>query len=129
MSELKKGIRPEITGLRPASSPAEAFQNEVLRPILKMQHDLLIQIFAHYTKKKKVPLSRWAQEKQLTWILETLKKDQRLRQLMLGLIIGQFTIEEWQGYQELESELARRIIQMLTKRLQDSLEQVVVFSD
>ena len=127
MNDLKKGIRPEIVGLLPASSPAEAFQNEVLRPILKMQHDLLIPIFAHYTKKKKVPLTKWALEKQKSWIEDSLKKDQRLRQLMLGLIIGQFTEEEWQGYQELESELARRIIQMMTKRLQDAIKQLTSF--
>lgn len=121
MSDLKKSIRPEINGLAPASSPAEVFQNEVLRPILKMQHDLLIPIFVRYIQKKKVPLSKWESQKQLSWIDNSLKKDQRLRQFMLGLIIGHFTVEEWQQYQTLEPELARRIIQLLIQRIQSSL--------
>ncbi len=124
MSGPKKGIRPEIVGLLPATHPAEAFQNEVLRPILKMQHELFLAIFSNYVQKKKVPLAKWARQEQMTWVQNSLQKDQRLRQLMLGLVIGHFTMEEWQDYLALESELARRTIQMVIQRLQDSLDNL-----
>ena len=35
------------------SSSEEAFQNKTLRPILKMQNDLFIQVFINYAFKQK----------------------------------------------------------------------------
>ena len=129
MFEPKQSIRPEIPGLEPAATPAESFQNEVLRPILKMQHALLVSIFVNYLQRKKVPLAKWTENEQLAWIENGLKKDQRLRQLLLGTIIGHFTLDEWEQYQTQESELARRIIQMLNQRLQSARDQLLSLID
>ena len=40
----RTSIRPTLTFEKEAESEFEKFQNEVLRPILKLQNDLLIEI-------------------------------------------------------------------------------------
>ena len=51
-------IRPIIEGINDGlnKSIEEEFQNETLRPIIKLQHDLLIAFFKEYisTKKKNI---------------------------------------------------------------------------
>ena len=121
MPDPKLTIRPEIPGLEAASSPAEQFQNQTLRPILKMQNDLLLAIFANYLQRKKVPFPQFSPKKQLDWIENCLQKDQRLRQLLLGTVIGLFTLEEWDTYDSMAAELSRRTITMLTQRFQNQL--------
>ena len=48
MSIDRKEIRPIIIGLdsKIPNSVEEKFQNETLRPIIKMQHDLLLKYFS-----------------------------------------------------------------------------------
>lgn len=121
MSDPKLTIRPDIPGLDPAATPMERFQNETLRPILKMQNDLLLAVFANYLRGKKVPFQQFSKARQLEWIENCLQKDQRLRQLLLGAVIGLFTLEEWQTYESSSAELSRRTITMLIQRLQNQL--------
>lgn len=121
MPDPKLAIRPEIPGLEPAVKPAERFQNATLRPILKMQNDLLLAIFANYLQRRKVPFSQFSQLKKLEWIESSLQKDQRLRHLLLGAVIGLFSLEEWAEYQDSEAELSRRTLAMLTRRFQNQV--------
>ena len=55
----KKSIRPILPNIASQTykSQGEAFQNITLRPILKMQHDLLIARFESYLNKNKVDFS------------------------------------------------------------------------
>ena len=55
MSIDRKEIRPIIIGLdsKIPNSVEEKFQNETLRPIIKMQHDLLLKYFSSYLLSKK----------------------------------------------------------------------------
>ena len=55
------------------------------------------------------------------FIEDSLRKDQRFKQLLLGSIIGLFTIEEYSNYLNYDKEYNRRMITMITKRLQDEL--------
>jgi len=121
MPDPKLSLRPDIPGLEPASSPAERFQNQTLRPILKMQNDLLLAIFVNYLRQKKVPFAQFSPSRQVEWIENCLQKDQRLRQLLLGAVIGLFTLEEWHTYQASRAELSRRTITMLVQRFQNQV--------
>jgi len=99
----------------------EKFQNEVLRPILKQQHTLLMQSFMIYLEKRKVnfdSLSLEVKEKHITSILS---KDIAYKNLQIGIIVGQFTLEDFARYQENPNEFNKRILQMLKKRLKDTL--------
>lgn len=125
MPDPKLSIRPKISGLEPATTPAERFQNQTLRPILKMQNELLCAIFSNYLQRRKVPFQQFSPDKQLQWIENALQKDQRLRQLMLGTVVGHFTLNEWEYYRTEESELTRRTITMLIQRLQSQASELL----
>jgi len=119
-------IRPEIkkTITFDSMSSDERFQNETLRPILKQQNPLLISVFTNYIKKRKGVFYDLSLEKKITYIENSLIKDQKFRSFLKGLIIGHFTVAEYQKYSLNSSSLNKRIINMLIKRLQD---QVKVF--
>ena len=48
-------LRPELPGVKTYDqmSDQEFFQNNTLRPILKLQNDLLLALFRHYIDKHK----------------------------------------------------------------------------
>ena len=54
MSDARRALRPTIA-TAPAATADERFQNTALRPVLKLQHDLLLAVFRHYLTKRKVP--------------------------------------------------------------------------
>jgi hypothetical protein len=117
-----------ILTLRPAlnleiehSNEQEKFQNNTLRPILKFQNDLLLQCFQSYCIQRKCNFETLNETRQSGFIEESLRKDQRFKQLLIGLIIGLFTVEEYNEYAKSDKEYNRRIITMTTKRLQDEL--------
>ena len=102
-------------------SNEENFQNEFLRPILKEQNELLIAVFKHYLTKHKVLFERYSPEDQANYIENTIKKDAQLRNYFVGTIIGKLSAEQYQVFIPMETELNRRIITMLVKRLQSQL--------
>ena len=113
-------IRPEIkkTITFDSMNSDERFQNETLRPILKLQNPLLISVFTNYIEKRKGVFYDLSLEKKITYIENSLIKDQKFRSSLKGLIIGHFTIAEYQKYSLNSSSLNKRIINMLIKRLQ-----------
>lgn len=114
----KKKIRPHIITADTTHSVEEMFQNEVLRPVLKLQNQLLLHLFQQYLHKQKTPFARWTEAKQLEFIRQSIQRDQRFATLLLGTIIGHFTIEEWKIYQNHEADLRRRIRSLIIQRLQ-----------
>ena len=119
-------IRPEIkkTIAFDSMSGDERFQNETLRPILKLQNPLFLSVFTNYFEKRKGVFYNLSLEKRITYIKNSLIKDQKFRSYLIGLIIGHFTIAEYQKYSLNSSSLNKRIIKMLIQRLQN---QVKVF--
>lgn len=102
-------------------SPAERFQNEVLRPILKSQNELLIAMFRHQISKRKTNFDNFSPEDQFIYIEQTIRKDLNFRSLLLGTIVGRLTPEHYETYSPQEEELNRRTINMLIQRLQSQL--------
>jgi hypothetical protein len=102
-------------------SVEENFQNEFLRPILKEQNELLIAVFKQYLIKHKVLFERYSPEDQANYIENTIKKDAQFRNYFVGLIIGKLSVEQYKYYILMETELNRRIITMLVKRLQSQV--------
>ena len=102
-------------------SDEENFQNEFFRPILKEQNELLIAVFKQYLIKHKVLFEKYSPEDQANYIEKTIKKDAQLRNYFVGMIIGKLSAEQYQDFVPLETELNRRIITMLVKRLQSQM--------
>ncbi len=117
-------VRPEITSAKilPNMSDAERFQNQTLRPILKLQNDLFLASFQNYIVKTKNRFYELKQDARLEYIANAVQKDIKYRNALKGIIIGQFTLEEYQEYSTTSSALNKRMMSMVVKRLQDQMQ-------
>ena len=120
-------IRPNIDTIDKSlkTKDIEAFQNNVLRPILKFQNDLLLQIFIDYANQYKGVFFKLSDHEKLSYIQQALSTNQRLRSLILGTIVGLFTVEDFGYYKLNSSALNKRIITMTIQRLQGQLDYLV----
>lgn len=101
------------------ATETEDFQNKVLRPIIKMQSDLLI---AHLNAKLdslKVNLSEHKSEKQEEILTKLFHKDQAFKREIVGMVIGQFETKEYENYVPINKEINRRIVQIVLNRCLD----------
>ena len=121
---LLLAIRPNLNSLDKDlnTKEIETFQNDVLRPILKFQNDLLLQIFIDYVKQYKGVFFKLSNHEKMSYIQEALSANQRLRSLILGTIVGLFTLEDYSYYRLNLSEFNKRIVALVIKRLQSQLE-------
>ncbi|WP_432670870.1 glyoxalase [Flavobacterium sp. SM2513] len=104
------------------TSDEEFFQNETLRPIMKLQNDLLVAVFQRYTVLSKVKFTEFSNEKKLDFIENTIKKDTKFRNTLKGIVIGFFTLEEYNRYRVNSSALGKRITNLLIERLQSQVQ-------
>lgn len=107
------------------NSDEENFQNQTLRPILKIQNDLLLAVFSNYINSSKIDFNQFKNEKKIEFITQSLQKDIPLRNNFKGLIIGFFTQEEFETYKLNASNLNKRMMTMLIERLKSQLEYFV----
>lgn len=116
-------LRPAIPSIQQdlEMSPEETFQNQILRPVLKFQNDLLLAIYAEHVLKHKSIFYKLTIPKRLEFVKESLQKDPLLKHTLLGTVIGLFTKEEFILYQEHEKELKKRTSDMLIQRIQDQI--------
>ena len=116
-------IRPVIN-LKKSSqiTDEESFQNDTLRPIIKLQSPVLIEAYRNYIIKHKNVFYELSNEKKLDYIENSINKNQKFRNLLKGMIIGLFTIEEYHIYKKNSSSLNKRMMNIVLKRLQDNLQ-------
>ena len=120
MTYLKKQIRPEISNIIKTGdfSAEEKFQNEVLRPIIKLQHDLILSYYEHYLKQNKVKMNELNNNQKTDLIHKLFKTDTRLKTDLRGLITGLFTLEEYKEYLSVSSQLNKRINNIIQQRIE-----------
>lgn len=104
------------------TSDEELFQNQTLRPILKLQNDLYIEILKKYIVKNKTPFIQFSVDKKLIYIANTLLNDNKFRNLLIGTTIGLLQIDEFRVYSKNTSEFNKRIITMLIERLKSQVQ-------
>ncbi|MDC3219159.1 glyoxalase [Flavobacteriaceae bacterium] len=116
-------IRP-VLNLKNSSqiTDEESFQNDTLRPIIKLQSPILIETYRNYIIKHKNVFFELSNEKKLDYIENSINKNQKFRNLLKGMIIGLFTIEEYHIYKKNSSSLNKRMMNIILKRLLDNLE-------
>ena len=117
-------IRPEIKKTQQFAnmSPDERFQNETLRPILKLQNPLLLVVFHNYIEKRKGVFYSLGLEKKLNYIENSLNRDQKFGDSIKGMVIGLFTMEEYNAYSRNSSALNKRMMNMVIERLKDQVQ-------
>lgn len=104
------------------SSGEEEFQNKTLRTILKLQNELILQIFNNYLTQNKIHFSNLSIDKKMNTIENTIAKDSSLQNTYKGIIIAFFTIDEYQLYSTFSSGINKRIRTMLIERIQSQLQ-------
>jgi len=120
---LIKEIRGESLGNSSAQSNSEElFQNEVLRPILKLQNDLFIASFLNYINKYKRDFYSKTVEVKLGIIENAIQKDIKFRNALKGMIIGLFTTEEYATYILNSSSINKRMMNLLIERLKSQVQ-------
>ncbi len=105
------------------SSDEEIFQNKTLRPILKLQNELILLAFQSYLDQNKILFTSFSLDKKMKTIESILLKDAQFRNLLKGFVLGLFTLEEYSIYSKNKSELNKRIRTMLIERLQSQLQK------
>ena len=117
-------LRPEILSakINETTSFEERFQNKTLRPVIKLQHDLLLEVFRNYITKHKNVFYELSLEKRIDYIENTIHKDMKFRNSVKGMIIGQFTSEEYDIYIKDSSALNKRMMNIVKERLLSNIQ-------
>ena len=104
------------------STEIENFQNQTLRPILKLQNDIYLALFHAYAVRQKTDLSTLGKDKKRIFIEQSLQKDIALKNTFIGIAVGMFTPEELENYILESKEFNRRIITMLMERIKNQMK-------
>ena len=121
-------LRPHIPSINLSYSVTneEFFQNSTLRPIAKLQSDLLILVFKNYIRKHKNVFYELAINDRLHYIENAIQKDIKFRNSLKGIIIGQFTLDEYESYIENSSALNKRMMNIVIERLKSNIQLLEV---
>ncbi len=122
--EYLVALRPEIPGMRihENMSEGERFQNQTLRPIAKLQNDLLIEVFRNYIRKHKNVFHGLTAPKRIDYIENAVNRDQKFRNSLKGIIIGQFTLPEYETYIQNSSALNKRMMNLVRERMISNIQ-------
>ncbi|WP_405328215.1 glyoxalase [Leeuwenhoekiella sp. LLG6367-2.1] len=117
-------IRPEIPSakINDQMSAEEHFQNATLRPIAKLQNDLLVEAFRNYITKHKNVYYNLTVEKRMAYIENAIQKDIKFRNSLKGMLIGQFTLDEYRTYIQNSSALNKRMMNLVRERIQSNIQ-------
>ena len=114
-------LRPELFFEKfDDDSENSQFQNDTLRPILKLQHNVLLDFLLGQPKIEIV-----LKQKEIRRILEIKLTEfinqPQIKGPLFGMVIGHFTREEMKFYNLNSKDLNKRIKQMLLQRFVDSI--------
>jgi len=114
-----KAIRLDLISntIKTDMSSEEYFQNSVLRPLIKFQNDLLIAAFLNFSNKYKNVFFELSTEKKIIYIENALLKDSTFRNSLKDMIVGLFTVEEYNVYTLNASALNKRMVGIIKERL------------
>jgi hypothetical protein len=104
------------------SSSEEIFQNKTLRPILKLQNDLFVEVVRNQINKHKNDFYNFPVEKKLAYIEHIIKNDIKFRNSLKGIVIALFTIDEYNDYIKNSSNLNKRMMNMLIERIKNQVQ-------
>lgn len=117
-------LRGETLGeVNEDSSAAEAFQNQTLRPILKMQNALLLAAFKPIFAQYKNEFYTLNVRKREVYINNIFQKEAKFIHFLKGMIVGMFSIAEYQIYTENLNDLNKRLTSMLQERIRSQVER------
>jgi hypothetical protein len=123
-STLLKSIRPKIEVDNTKSTELEIFQSVSLRPILKLQNEIIFALINNFLAEHKVVVKNLTDNKKIERIHDIFKNNIQQKQLLFGVVIGHFTHEEILFYNQNKKEVTKRIITMLLERVCSQLDNL-----
>jgi hypothetical protein len=122
-------LRPAVAAsTSPDDTPAARFLHATLRPILKLQNQVLLQAVADFVRDYHIPLATAAPTEQARRLAELLGRNTKLRYTIIGLVLGQFTQPELLTYRQHRPELNRRLLELAAHRVQEQAAAVAVLA-
>ena len=119
-------LRPGLEALPPplpSPSTVADFQHQVLRPLLKLQHPVLLATVADFAQDYRLPLQGSDAEFRAT-LEALLSRNTRLRATLTGIVTGLFTHAELAFYRPHRNELNRRLLDLAQQRVLSSLAEL-----
>jgi hypothetical protein len=118
----KLDLRPIIeTKELENSTLEERFQTQTLRPVLKLQNEILLGLFKNHITESKNTFYDLSLEKKGIFIENSLQKNIVLKNKLLGLTLGMFTMEELKVYSTQTSLYNKRIIGLIVERIRSQI--------
>jgi hypothetical protein len=99
------------------TSEMELFQNHTLRPILKHQNSMILNLFKAQVESQKIVIAKIQEMNVLHFIETTIKRDNTFKSLLIGITIGLFDENELRFYLNHKSEINKRLVNMLIERV------------
>ena len=117
-------LRPEIPSalISENMSRDEQFQNKTLRPVAKLQDLLFVEVFRNYIQKHKNTFYGFSIEKRMLFIENAIQRDIKFRNSLKGIMIGQFTMEEYGIYIQNSSALNKRMMNIVKERMFSNIQ-------
>ncbi|WP_296705519.1 hypothetical protein [Algoriphagus sp.] len=107
------------------STDEEKFQTLTLRPILKLQNDLLLGLFKNYITESKIMYYSLSPENKVLFIENSLQKNIVLKNKLIGVTLGMLTIEELAVYSADTNLYNKRIMSLLIERIRSQISLLV----
>lgn len=100
----------------------EQFQNKTLRPVIKLQDLLFIEVFKNYITKHKNTFYGFTVEKKILFVENAIQRDIKFRNNLKGIVIGQFTLEEYEIYIQNSSALNKRMMNIVKEQVISNIQ-------
>jgi hypothetical protein len=99
----------------------ESFQNYTLRPILKLQHELIIKLFHTKIANLNINWNEINNIKKMELVNSQLSRNIQFKNLIIGLIVGHLNETEIEKYLLNTKEFNKRIVQMTIQRVNSTI--------
>ncbi|MFT6971752.1 MAG: hypothetical protein ACJAXX_002326 [Roseivirga sp.] len=106
------------------STDEEKFQTLTLRPILKLQNELILGLFKNHIVESKHAFYALSAENKALFIENSLQKNIVLKNKLLGVALGMLTIEELTVYNTNISLYNKRIASLLIERIRSQVSHL-----
>jgi hypothetical protein len=104
------------------TQPDEVFQNQTLRPILKLQNEILLEIIKDYSNKKQPFFIKLDIAKKIQFIEQSLTNDQKFQNTLKGIVIGLFSMEDLIYYFKNSQSINKRILALTKERILSQIQ-------
>lgn len=116
--EALAALRPSINANpEQAATPEEHFLHATLRPVLKLQNEVLLRLTAASVAARIPGFSAFDPADQERRLRQMLAQDRRLKHLLYGVALGALTVEELRFFLDHEGEMRRRLGALVAERV------------